>query len=732
MGTRRIWTTLGGLSAWGVLALFGPPAIGAETPSAEANRVIELYFNGQKAYADPFNGLDVDVTFTTPSKKTHRVPAFWAGGSIWKVRYSSPEVGTHTFETASTDDGDPGLHRQKGKVEVRPYTGTNPLIMHGPLKVADDHRHLAYQDGTPFFWLGDTWWMGLCERLKFPDEFGMLAADRVKKGFNVVQIVAGLYPDMPAFDPRGKNEAGYPWEPEYTRIRPEYFDKADERLSYLVDQGIVPCIVMAWGYHQPFLGTEKMKKHVRYVMARYGALPVVWCMAGEVNLPYYLEKGFPLGGEKQNEAWKGIIQYGKTLNGLDRLITVHPTGLEPLSGRLLYREQDLIDFDMLQTGHGFQEVLTPTIKALRASRAAKPAMPVLNSEVCYENLLGKIPAEIPRLMFWTNMLEGAAGHTYGANGIWQLNRRDQEYGKSPHGGNYGTMPWDESMNLPGSKQLGLGKALLTSLPWTKFEPHPEWAAWAKDKDGASTWGDWIWYPEGNPAQHAPEESRFFRKSFDIPAGGVLRARLKATADDQLSVYLNGELLGTAAGWNKGREFLALEGMLKPGKNVIAVRADNGVGGPKNANPAGLSCRLDYELEDGKKAAVSTDSAWLSTQREQPDWTTLDYNDSAWKPATVVAKFGEGPWGSKIGSEDAYFVPYSAGTDDVRVIYVPAPRPITLEKLGAKAGFNASYFNPVTGKTVDGGKLESDGDGKVNVASPRGWREDWVLILKPAR
>ena len=42
-----------------------------------------------------------------------------------------------------------------------------------------------------------------------------------------------------------------------------------------------------------------MKKHWRYLAARYGALPVVWCAAGEVNLPYYLEKGFPQGGEKQ-------------------------------------------------------------------------------------------------------------------------------------------------------------------------------------------------------------------------------------------------------------------------------------------------------------------------------------------------------------------------------------------------------------------------------------------------
>jgi hypothetical protein len=30
------------------------------------------------------------------------------------------------------------------------------------------------------------------------------------------------------------------------------------------------------------------------------------------------------------------------------------------------------------------------------------------------------------------------------------------------------------MAFPGAAQLGLGKALLESFPWSRFEPHPEW------------------------------------------------------------------------------------------------------------------------------------------------------------------------------------------------------------------------------------------------------------------
>ena len=35
------------------------------------------------------------------------------------------------------------------------------------------------------------------------------------------------------------------------------------------------------------MGIERVKKHWRNLVARYGAYPVIWCLAGEVNLPTY-------------------------------------------------------------------------------------------------------------------------------------------------------------------------------------------------------------------------------------------------------------------------------------------------------------------------------------------------------------------------------------------------------------------------------------------------------------
>jgi hypothetical protein len=73
---------------------------------------------------------------------------------------------------------------------------------------------------------------------------------------------------MPAFDPRGANEAGYAWEPEYARINPAYFDQADVRMAALVQAGLVPCIVGSWGYYLPLMGQRKIRQHWRYMSAQ--------------------------------------------------------------------------------------------------------------------------------------------------------------------------------------------------------------------------------------------------------------------------------------------------------------------------------------------------------------------------------------------------------------------------------------------------------------------------------
>src|SRR5205823_6389726 len=126
---------------------------------------------------------------------------------------------------------------------------------------------------------------------------------------------------------------GFPWEKDYSRINPAYFDAADRRLAHLADLGLAPCIVGAWGYHLPWLGVGRMKEHWRYLVARYGAWPVIWCVAGEANLPYYGVRGFPFESRSQVEGWTEVSRYLREIDPFHRLLTIHPTGLGKLSAR---------------------------------------------------------------------------------------------------------------------------------------------------------------------------------------------------------------------------------------------------------------------------------------------------------------------------------------------------------------------------------------------------------------
>jgi hypothetical protein len=429
----------------------------------------EWAFHSGKSYRDPFNEVDLDVVVEGPAGVEHRAPAFWSGGPVWRVRYAPPAPGRYTWRTVCSDSANPDLHNVSGILEAAAYDGNNPLYRHGSIRVAADQRHFEHADGVPFFWLGDTWWMGLCKRLHWPDDFQALAADRLAKSFSVVQIIAGLYPDMPPFDPRGANEAGYPWEKDYARVNPAYFDAADVRIQYLADRGLMPCIVGCWGYFLPLMGVAKMKQHWRYLIARWGAYPVVWCLAGEGTMPFYLSKTREQDSAMQKRGWTELGRYVRSVDPQRHVVTIHPSQ----TARDSVEDASVLDFDMLQTGHSDRASIPNTVNRVTQSLLRTPKMPVLVGEVCYEGILEASREEVERFMFWSSILNGAAGHTYGANGIWQVNRAEQPFGPSPHGHSWGDTPWDVAAQLPGSRQLGLAKRLLERYPWWRLEPRPE-------------------------------------------------------------------------------------------------------------------------------------------------------------------------------------------------------------------------------------------------------------------
>lgn len=437
-----------------ILLLNGAVAGAAEPVKAETNVPVEITFSAVKPHDEPFMQVTLDVVFTDPVGATSTMPAFWAGGAQWKVRYASPRTGVHRYQTQCNDTSDAGLHGVIGRVEIASYSGSNPLYIHGPVRVANDRRHFEHGDGTPFFWLGDTWWKNLCKRMTW-EGFQELTADRKAKGFSVVQIVCGPYPDEPTFEPTWENEGGKPYENrDFTRLNPAYFEFADRRIEHLVSSGIVPAIVGGWGRGDcdglKLAGIEGMKRHWRNLIAHYAAYPTIWI----------------IGGESGGPQWTEVARHVRHTDPFARPATIHPFD----SGRSSVTDESVIDFDMLQTGHGDWTAALGAIPKLVAARARKPAMPALIGEYCYEGHMQTAFQDVQRYVFWASMLSGSAGLTYGAAGVWHAGVE----GNPGVANVYDWTTWKEGMNYPGSTQLGIGKKLLEQYPWVRFEPHPEW------------------------------------------------------------------------------------------------------------------------------------------------------------------------------------------------------------------------------------------------------------------
>jgi hypothetical protein len=458
--TEIVALTLGSLALCGFMA--------ASAVAAEQWAVFEASFTSARKYANPFLDVQVDVVFRNGDQQW-LVPAFWAGGDRWTVRFAPPRQGDYTYQVKCTDPANQNLNGASQNLRVTSYVGDNPLLKHGSVRVSASQRHFEHADGTPFFWLGDTWWKCLCKRMTW-EGFQELTADRKAKGFNVVQIVCGPYPDEGFLEPRLANEGGLPYESvRFENLNPEYFNSADRRLQHLVDAGIAPAIVGAWGRgdcnSMEAIGLQGLKRHWRYLVARYSAFPVFWILAGEIPEETKWNQG----------PWADLATYVRSIDPYHRLLTCHTGhGRRGAPG-----DSHVIDFDMVGGNHDERvAVEARTLAIVSAAHAKDPPMPVLVGETCYEGHMQQGFGDVQRRLFWGSILSGAAGHTYGAAGIWHASvEGDPGCASAAFGGTrvYDWTTWKEGMNYPGATQLGIGKTLLEQYPWSRFEPHPEWA-----------------------------------------------------------------------------------------------------------------------------------------------------------------------------------------------------------------------------------------------------------------
>lgn len=149
---------------------------------------------------------------------------------------------------------------------------------------------------------------------------------------------------------------------------------------------------------------------------------------------------------------------------------------------------------------------------------------------------------------------------------------------------------------------------------------------------------WIW------AKRTANDQTIFARGSVRLAKTPGRAMLYVTADDEFTVYVNGQEIGrtpTESGdnelWRKVQAF-DVAARLRSGRNVVAVRARNG------GADAGLAVRMEADA----KLVLKSDRSWkVSEETPTGSWTEAAFDDSGWSGATEEGRFGGGPWGDRL-------------------------------------------------------------------------------------
>jgi hypothetical protein len=299
-----------------------------------------------------------------------------------------------------------------------------------------------------------------------------------------------------------------------------------------------------------------------------------------------------------------------------------------------------------KTPHGESEAFAPTVRNVRASYIDKPLMPVIDGEASYEMLMDKTPPDWPRAMFWICMLSGAAGHTYGANGIWQCNRREQ-----PHGP---VASWRHVwQNVPGTKRC-IWPVRATSVLAKSSSRNTSGTASRPIQNGPrlrmnlghsrSSILDGFGSRRKNQLRIPPQKRDIFESHFFcLKKETITRARLLVSADEPLEVRVNGRKIGAARDWHIGKEFNELAPVLKSGSNVLACIGETKHAGVSGDPPGFIAC-LEVRFESTKPLILVSDATWHCNKNEQPQRDETGFKDLSWTNATEVAHFGEQPWG----------------------------------------------------------------------------------------
>ncbi len=429
-------------------------------------REAEISLTAQQAFStaySPYTDVEVWAEFTHESGITLRRPAFWDGGSSWKMRFAATRPGRWQWHSHSTL-ADAGLHGQHGELVCAPASpANNRFCQHGFWRMSPGGRNLVHADGTPALLVGDTAW-ALPWRATL-EQCRIYAADRQAKGFNAVLLMS-VQPDMDARGPRDRSadegfDVGFEdlVHGQLNQLNPTYFQFLDQLIAILVEHELVPVlqpIFMGFGWKGlrvagPVVPPAEYARYCRYLVARYGARPVIYLVGGD-GAGY--EPQVAAGGAEV-ERWDAYQQ---------------PTGIHyrPHADNRAHQAATWLDFQWCQTGHSGQHCPERVADMWRNL----PIKAVANGEPTYEQggQPGKGAGWWQGHEAWSNLCAGGTmGVVYGAGSLWQWRLHRDEPGHTAFFLAEGA-GWREAITFEGSRYVGLVGRIFAGLPFADMQP----------------------------------------------------------------------------------------------------------------------------------------------------------------------------------------------------------------------------------------------------------------------
>lgn len=335
------------------------------------------------------------------------------------------------------------------------------------LRISDNHRYLVHQDGSPFFWLGDTAWE-LFHRLS-NEAASQYLRTRAGQGFTVIQAVIlselnGLHTPGPYGNTPFKND-------DPARPVEAYFKHVDAIIDEAASLGLYIALWPTWGDKVNKaswgIGPEIFNKNNAYVYGKFlgeryqRQWNIIWVLGGDRNPRNATEVA----------VWQAMAA-GITAgvgNKDSVLISFHPQQHFPGGSSAWFNNDSWLDFNMNQSGQCPPYHLYDLISYDYNLYPVRPTMDVAplyeDQPICFDaDHYGFSNASDIRRNFYEELFAGAFGVSYGCNDVWQM----YGPGKNPvaRAGTY----WYDAMHMAGAEQMRYVKRLMMSRPFLKRIP----------------------------------------------------------------------------------------------------------------------------------------------------------------------------------------------------------------------------------------------------------------------